>query len=162
MSDDETEDTRSGPPMFNIVAGILLAAVSLWLLNVTIPNNIGQAAGKNDISPALFPTMAAWLLLGLSLALAAVHAAKLRVHGSGGSGQDSIWIIAQFVIWMVTATLVYFGLLVFGFVVVTAILIGLGALACGYRNYWIICGLAVVTPLILSQLAWSIFQVQLP
>ena len=162
MSDAETEDVGSEQAMFNIVAGILLAAVSIWLLSVTIPNNIGQAAGKNDISPSLFPTLAAWILLGLSLALVVVHVAGLRLRSGGQTGRNGVWILAQFVVWMGAATLMYFGLQTIGFIAVAVVLIGLAALACGYRNYWIICGIAVAMPLITYQLAWSIFQVQLP
>jgi len=63
---------------------------------------------------------------------------------------------------MLTATLLYFGLQTIGFLVVAAFTIALGALTAGYRNYWMIGGLAVVIPLIISQIAWLVFQVQLP
>jgi hypothetical protein len=63
---------------------------------------------------------------------------------------------------MLTATLLYFGLQTIGFLVVAAVTIALGALAAGYRNYWMIGSLAVVIPLIMSQTAWLVFQVQLP
>jgi hypothetical protein len=162
VSEDKSDDTKSGPPMFNIVAGILLAAVSLWLLNVAIPNNIGQAAGKNDISPALFPTFAAWFLLALSLSLVAIHVAKLRVQGSRGAGREGVWVLGQLAVWIVVAILAYLGIQTIGFMPVAIALIGLGALGCGYRNYWVICGLAIVTPVILTQLAWLIFTVDLP
>lgn len=162
MPDADTEDGAVIPPMFNIVAGIVLAAVSIWLLLVTIPGHIGQAAGKNDISPSLFPTLAAWILLGLSLSLVAVHVAKLRNQGAGPGGQNGVWVLAQFAIWMVTAVLVYVGLNTIGFYVVAAALIGIAALACGYRNFILIGGLALAVPLICAQFAWSVFQVQLP
>lgn len=162
MSDPKTEDKGSVPHVINIVAGIFLAAVSIWLLIVTIPNNIGQAAGKNDISPSLFPTLVAWLLLCLSLILVTVHAAKLRRLGGSGSGRKGVWILVEFGVWMATAALVYLGLQMIGFVVAAVILIVLGALACGYRNYWVISVLAVSMPLIASQMAWWIFQVQMP
>ena len=162
MSDAETEGTNTDPPIFNIVAGILLATLSLWLLIVTIPNNISQTAGKNDISPSLFPTLTAWGLLGLSLLLISINALKLHLQGSNRQSQNGFWILTQFVVWMITATLVYFGLLAVGFVTVACMLIGLVALASGYRNFWMTCILAVAMPLITSQLAWSIFQVQLP
>ena len=162
MSEEDSDDTRSGSAMFNIVAGILLAAVALWLLTVAIPNNIGQAAGKNDISPALFPTLASWSLLGLSLALVAIHIAKLRVQGSDGSGREGVWVLGQLAVWILVAILAYLGIQTIGFLPVAIALIAIGALGCGYRNYWVICGLAVVTPVILTQLAWLIFTVELP
>lgn len=162
MSEEDRDDTKSGIPMFNIFAGILLAGVSLWLLNAAIPNNIGQAAGKNDISPALFPTLAAWFLLALSLSLVATNVAKLRVQGSVGAGREGVWVLGQLAVWIVVATLAYLGIQTIGFLPVAITLIALGALGCRYRNYWIICGLAVVTPVILTQLAWLIFTVELP
>jgi len=162
ISNGKAEDRVTASPTIDIVASIFLATISIWLLIVTIPKNIGQAAGKNDISPSLFPTLAAWFLLGLSLSLIAVHVAKLRVQGANGSGRNSGWIVTEFVIWMLTATLLYFGLQTIGFLVVAAFTIALGALTAGYRNYWMIGGLAVVIPLIISQIAWLVFQVQLP
>ena len=162
ISNGKAEDRVTASPTIDIVASIFLATISIWLLIVTIPKNIGQAAGKNDISPSLFPTLAAWFLLGLSLSLIAVHLAKLRVQGGGDSGRNSGWIVTEFVIWMLTATLLYFGLQTIGFLVVAAFTIALGALTAGYRNYWMIGGLAVVIPLIISQIAWLVFQVQLP
>lgn len=162
MSDAENEDSGENPPIFNIVAGILLAAVSLWLLFVTIPNNVGQAAGKNDISPSLFPTMAAWLLFGLSISLVALHAPKLRKRGVSSGDQNGLWVIAQFAIWMLVAALAYVGLKTIGFYVVGTTVIAIAALACGYRNYLLIGGLALAVPVITSQFAWILFQVQLP
>ncbi len=162
MSDAETTDTGSGSSVLNIVAGLLLAAVSVCLLIVIIPDNIGQATGKNDISPSLFPTMAAWLLLALSLALVAVHSTKLRNRGLDTAGRHGGWILAEAGVWMLIATLTYTGLQTVGFLVVTAALIVIAALACGYRNFWMIGGLALAMPLITSQLAWLVFQVQLP
>jgi|TARA_B100000767_G_scaffold273408_1_gene303412 hypothetical protein len=162
MSDGEPEDRVTASPKIDIVVSIFLATVSIWLLIVTIPKNIGQAAGKNDISPSLFPTLAAWFLLGLSLSLITVHVVKLRSHGGNGSDQNIGWIAMEFIIWMLTATLLYFGLQTIGFLVVAAVTIALGALAAKYQNYWMICSLAVIIPLIMSQTAWLVFQVQLP
>jgi len=162
ISNGKAEDRVTASPTIDIVASIFLATISIWLLIVTIPKNIGQAAGKNDISPSLFPTLAAWFLLGLSLSLIAVHVAKLRVQGGNGSDQNSGWIAMEFIIWMLTATLLYFGLQTIGFLVVAAVTIALGALAARYRNYWMVCSLAVIIPLIMSQTAWLVFQVQLP
>ena len=162
MSDGEPEDRVTASPKIDLVVSIFLATVSIWLLIVTIPKNIGQAAGKNDISPSLFPTLAAWFLLGLSLSLITVHVVKLRSHGGNGSDQNIGWIAMEFIIWMLTATLLYFGLQTIGFLVVAAVTIALGALAAKYQNYWMICSLAVIIPLIMSQTAWLVFQVQLP
>ena len=162
MSDGKPEDRVTAFPKIDIVVSIFLATVSIWLLIVTIPKNIGQAAGKNDISPSLFPTLAAWFLLGLSLSLITVHVVKLRSPGGNGSDQNIGWIAMEFIVWMLTATLLYFGLQTIGFLVVAAVTIALGALAAGYRNYWMIGSLAVVIPLIMSQTAWLVFQVQLP
>tara|TARA_B110000438_G_scaffold41321_1_gene41203 strand:+ start:485 stop:973 length:489 start_codon:yes stop_codon:yes gene_type:complete len=162
MSDGEPEDRVTASPKIDIVVSIFLATVSIWLLIVTIPKNIGQAAGKNDISPSLFPTLAAWFLLGLSLSLITVHVVKLRGHGGNGSDQNIGWIAMEFIIWMLTATLLYFGLQTVGFLAVAAVTIALGALAAKYQNYWMICSLAVIIPLIMSQTAWLVFQVQLP
>ena len=162
MSDGEPEDRVTASPKIDIVVSIFLATVSIWLLIVTIPKNIGQAAGKNDISPSLFPTLAAWFLLGLSLSLITVHVVKLRSHGGNGSDQNIGWIAMEFIIWMLTATLLYFGLQTIGFLAVAAVTIALGALAAKYQNYWMICSLAVIIPLIMSQTAWLVFQVQLP
>ena len=162
MSDGEPEDRVTASPKIDIVVSIFLATVSIWLLIVTIPKNIGQAAGKNDISPSLFPTLAAWFLLGLSLSLITVHVVKLRSHGGNGSDQNIGWIAMEFIIWMLTATLLYFGLQTIGFLVVAVVTIALGALAAKYQNYWMICSLAVIIPLLMSQTAWLVFQVQLP
>ena len=162
MSDGKPEDRVTASPKIDIVVSIFLATVSIWLLIVTIPKNIGQAAGKNDISPSLFPTLAAWFLLGLSLSLITVHVVKLRSHGGNGSDQNIGWIAMEFIIWMLTATLLYFGLQTVGFLAVAAVTIALGALAAKYQNYWMICSLAVIIPLIMSQTAWLVFQVQLP
>jgi len=153
---------RPVSPIVNIVAGTLLAAISLWVIYSLIPNNINQISGENDISPSLFPNLTARFLLGLSLVLVILNGLKLRKRGISDVGGDGVWILLQTIVWFLMATLIYLFLPIAGFLIVSASLITLIAVTTQYRNYWMIAVLALLMPLITSHIVWLVFQVELP
>ena len=162
MKNKESLIDGSVSPIVNIVAGILLAALSLWIIFSLIPNNINQVSGENDISPSLFPNLTAWFFLGLSLVLVTLNGLKLRVTGVKDLDGDGIWILLQIIIWLLTATVVYVFLPIAGFLIVSGSLIILIAFIAQYRNYWMIVALAIAMPLLTSHIVWLVFQVELP
>ena len=153
---------RPVTPIVNIVAGTFLATTSLWIIYSLIPHNVNQVSGENDISPSLFPNLAAWFLLGLSLVLITLNGLKLRITGVNDLNGDGVWIVLQTIIWSLMATLIYLFLPIAGFLIVSGSLIILIALTAKYRNYWGIAVLALVMPLITSHIVWVVFQVELP
>ena len=162
MANKKPSFDRPVSPIVNIVAGTLLAAISLWVIYSLIPNNINQISGENDISPSLFPNLTARFLLGLSLVLVILNGLKLRKRGISDVGGDGVWILLQTIVWFLMATLIYLFLPIAGFLIVSGILITLIAVTTQYRNYWMIAVLALLMPLITSHIVWLVFQVELP
>jgi len=149
-------------PILNVAVGIILAALSFWLIFALIPNNINQLSSENDISPSLFPTLSAWFLLGLSLVLITLNGLKLRNRDFRNLDKAFILILLEAIICLITAAAIYLLLPLAGFLIVSGALIVLIALVTRYKNYWMIGALALFMPLVTSQVVWIVFQVNLP
>jgi len=156
-------DPNPVTPVIDIAAGLFLAAMAALALLWLIPNYIVSAAGEYDVGPAFFPKMSAWIVLVLSLSLVIIKVYGLKTEAKtlpgGRSGQS---IVFEIIIWSLIAVLALLGITKSGFVLTASLIIGLGAIACGYRTWWLIALLAVVIPLIINQLVWIIFTVALP
>ncbi len=163
MADAETPESGYERAAIDVAAGLVLAAVSIVCLAWLIPAHVGINASEYDVSPAFFPTLAAWLVLFLSLALVATRITRIDRAAGPLGGVSAGWpIVTQTVTWSVVALLAWYGMDAIGYMPTAAAILVLGAVACRYRNIFAIVGLAIVMPVAIDQLAWLVFQVDLP
>ena len=155
--------TKNRLAAIDIAAGLVLAALSALCLLWIIPNHVGTAVSENDLSPAFFPQLTAWLCLALSLYLVAVQAARIKSFSALQAGlSEGRSILFDIVAWAAVASLAWFAMSAIGYVPTAVILLVLGAMVCRFRHALAIAGLAIVLPAAIDQLAWLIFQVDLP
>ncbi len=163
MADAQTPDQGSERAAVDIAAGLVLAAASIVCLAWIIPNHVGTSVSEHDISPAFFPNLTAWLVLALSLALVATRIPRIdRQQGRLGGLSAGRPIVLQTAAWAVAALLAWYGMTAIGYMPTAAAILVAGAVACRYRNIFAIVGLAIVLPIAIDQLAWFVFQVDLP
>jgi Tripartite tricarboxylate transporter TctB family len=162
MSEVEKLESDQVTPVVDIAAGLFLAAMAVAALMWLIPNYIVSGAGEYDVGPAFFPKMAAWIVLGLSLSLVALKSFGLKTAVLNSWGRSGKSIVFEIIIWSLIATLALLGIAKTGFLLTASLIIGLGAIVCGYRTWWLIAVLAVAFPLLVNQLVWAVFTVALP
>ncbi len=157
------QDSVSERAAVDVAAGLVLAAVSIVCLAWIIPNHVGTNVSEHDISPAFFPNMTAWLVLALSVALVATRIARIdRQRGPLGGLSTGLPIVVETAAWAIVATLAWYGMTAVGYMPTAAAILVTGAVACRYRNILAVAGLAIVLPVAVDQLAWLVFQVDLP
>lgn len=153
----ETDNEESY--LMDIVAGLVLAAMSIVVLLWIIPNYVELGTSKHDVGPAFFPRLTASIVLGLSVLLVVSKTIRYR---KGNPGLSGISILLEITVWAVIAILAVVGISNIGFLFTSTLLIGLGAIASGHRKWWVIVVLAVAFPFIIDQMAWLVFSVDLP
>ena len=126
-----------------------------WL----VPENTQPAASDLDISPGLFPSVAAGVVLALSVGMI-VHRLVRRSDLEGPLAGGTILI--ELVVWAAVAVAVRLALPSIGFLPVAVAILAVGGVAVRYRTWWILRLLAVLFPLIVDIGAWHVFTVDLP
>ena len=155
----EQNRPEDASPLIDVVAGLLLAAMSLFALLWLIPNHTGAALSEHDISPGFFPTFAAWAVLALSVLFVATRAGALRSAAQTAGGLS---IVIEIAVWSLAGALTVLGLSTVGFLIAAPILIAAWMIVGGRRAWWQLLLLALLFPLVIDQLAWIVFTVQLP
>ena len=148
-------------PGVDIAAALFLAGLSLLAILWLIPANTEAGDGGYDVTPAFFPTLAASVVLVLSVVLAVSRLWKARAKSGPISGNGLV-ILVEIVVWAVYATAGLWAISTIGFLVAAPVLIATAMLAAGNRNPLMILALSVVFPFIVDQAAWLIFTVDLP
>lgn len=160
MTSAENRETGNDETdLIDIAAGLVLAAMSIATLVWLIPNYVELGTSKHDVGPAFFPRLTAFVVLGFSVLLVITKAIRYRKSIPDLSGMS---ILVEVAIWAVISILTILGFSRFGFIFTAPLLIGLGAIVCRYRVWWVIAVLAVSFPFIIDQAAWLIFSVDLP
>lgn len=152
-------DEESVSTFIDIAAGLFLAAVAIGALAWLVPYHTKALSAENDIAPGFFPSVTAWIVLGLSIGLVAVTAFRQRVAASGLSGYA---IIVEIVVWGSIAGLIMLGLSTIGFLFTAPLLISTSMVFAGYRKWWTVALVSVLCPLIIDQAIWFVFTVDLP
>lgn len=161
MSADKADHTDA--PAVEITAGLFFVVLAIALLFWVIPVNVGSSTSEHDMSPDLFPRLAAWSLLGLSLSLVVnrlVKTADIRQAFTSYTGGSTI--ILEAFLWLIVGVFAYIGMASLSFYATGCGLVVIGAIACHYNNRWILAGLALLLPFVLMQVSWLIFEVKLP
>lgn len=147
----------------DIAAGSILAAISLVTLSWVVPANVGVNAAAYDVTPTFFPKLAAGSVLALSLILVAARlmtgegplSERLRARGG-------LRVLGETGLWLLVSAFAHLAISRVGFPVTAALLMVAIAFLCRYRLNWIVGLLAIGFPLIVDQLAWLLFVVDLP
>ncbi|MFK5977662.1 MAG: tripartite tricarboxylate transporter TctB family protein [Rhizobiaceae bacterium] len=160
MSDNEKLDAANDEaPLIEIAAGLVLAAMSIVALLWLIPYYVELGTSKHDVGPAFFPRLTAFVVLGFSILLVITKALRYKKGKPELSGAS---IVLETIIWATISILVIVGISNIGFLITSTLLVGFGAIISGYRTWWVIALLAVAFPVIIDQMAWLVFTVDLP
>jgi tripartite tricarboxylate transporter TctB family protein len=161
------EDAKGGDAarvttVTDIAAGLVLAAISVTALLWLIPNFIESGASEYDIGPAFFPKLTAWVVLALSVALTLTNMVRYRASGSRDLSGQGWSVLFEIFAWTLVGGLTLFGLSKVSFLLTAALLVAFGAVVAGYRRWWVIAVLALVFPVVVDQIVWLVFTVDLP
>lgn len=153
----------------DIIAGLLLACLAVILLAWVIPSNTSPPQSTGNLSPAFLPSAAAIVMLVLSLLLALVTGfsrsdREESPHEEFGAEARGIgWREAlDIATWCGFAVLMMIGFMTVGFLPTAIPALVAMMLYTGDRNWIAIGAIAVTVPVILQQIAWHAFSVQLP
>lgn len=155
----ERETEQGSAAHAEIAAGLVLVAGSVFALLWLIPENTLPSASEHDISPALFPTLAAWAVLALSAVLIGTRLSRLRAAARAEPGFS---VVLEIAVWTVIGGITMLGLSTVGFVATAALVIAFWMVFGGCKTWWRVLLIAIVFPLTVEQLAWIVFTVQLP
>lgn len=152
-------EKQGGGGIIDIGAGVVLAAASLVALFWLIPNHTQPAMSELDISPGLFPTVAAGLVLALSIGMIVQRSVRRPVLAAELSGGK---ILIELAVWTIAGLAIFLALPTIGFLPVAFAIVALGGLAVRYRTWWLLGLIAVLFPVAVDFGAWQIFTVDLP
>ena len=142
-----------------IAMAVVLMAVALFTCFWLIPNNTEPARSELDISPAFFPVLAAGLVSLLAFAMIIVRLNRNFVSSITLPGKV---ILTEISVWVSVGLVIWFILPVFGFILVSCLVVVLGGLATGYYNYLKLIALAITFSITVDFGVWQIFTVALP
>jgi hypothetical protein len=155
----------------HIYCGVLFSIVSLWCLIWFIPGNTIPAQSELDLSPALVPSISVAAILVTSIMML-IHALREERDDSGGSALDDEFgleavginpqVMSNTLIWAVLATVCWNIMDDVGFEPAMTLLLLLTMYFVGERRWWVIISTSVITPILLSQMAFLFFTTQLP
>ncbi len=157
-----TTDGPDHPGLTDIGAGLVLAAMAGVALVWLIPDHVGGQVGENDIGPAMFPRLTAWMVLVLSLMLSTRAAFRYRASVTREQDARGWWLLIEAFAWVLVGGLTLLGLSRIGFVPTAMLLVVFGAVVSGYRTWWVIAVLGLGFPFAVDRLVWLVFTVDLP
>lgn len=152
-------------------SGVLLALVGALAIIWLIPTHVvGADGGRDGLTPAFMPSVAAWcmIVLGGVVGLNAfrvilgqippiVEESEENEHLAFGSRE-----VGNILVVGLLAAIYLAGVVGFGFLVPSAILLGLLMWATGYRRVIPIILISIGFPAVLEYLLWTVLQVPLP
>jgi putative tricarboxylic transport membrane protein len=153
----------------DILSGLVLAALSLFLLVWLIPANTSPPQSENNLSPAFLPTVAAIVMLVLATLLALVswtteRADGDRPHEEFGEEARGIGLAeaTDIAVWSAFSFAMMVGFLTIGFIPTAVPALALMMIYTGARGPVTIAAVAIAVPVAIQQVAWHAFTVQLP
>lgn len=153
----------------DILAGLLVAAVSVVLLGWIIPQHTSPPQSAGNLSPAFMPSVAVGVMLVLSALLVVTSLLKAGDDGDAeheefgaeahGIGKKDL---ADIALWAAFATAMMVGFVTIGFLATAIPALVLLMLFGGQRSLVMIGAVAVTVPVLIQQIAWYAFTVQMP
>lgn len=160
MTATKANETDGGASAaIDIAAGLVLVALATFALVWLIPTHVTGKSAGSDVSPAFFPTVAATIVLVLSLGMVAHRLIRSGHRGGWLRGQAILKEIGAVVIYAVVVAVL---LPAIGFVATAALVIIAGGVIARYQKWRALIVLAIVYPLLVRYGAWAIFTVELP
>ena len=144
----------------NLISGLLLTSLSLWLLIYAIPVHTAGGLGYG-LSPAGMPKAMAVMLLALSLIQVGISLPRVMKKSDTEPGVDASHGIFLFKV--VSLLIVSLSVIALAGFLSGGILLMIGfQLLCGQRNYILITLLAVIIPVVLKMAFWYGMGILLP
>ena len=153
----------------DIISGIAIAVVAVLLLVAVIPAYTSPPQSEGNLSPAFLPSVAAGIMLALALLLAASAFFKDvdtddALHEEFGSEARGVGMreSLDIALWCAFSIAMMIGFEHIGFVATASPALVLIMLYAGQRSIPAIAVVAVGIPVLLHQISWHAFSVQLP
>jgi len=143
----------------DIVAGLFLAFLAVITLVWIIPSHTETTSSDYDVSAAFFPYLAVWTTFGFSILL--IISRLLKFKRLQGNIIDR-GILIEVVCWSGISIITFGGLAFIGFVWTMPLLVASAMIFSGNRTWWLIGVLSIAFPILVDQLIWLIFTVDLP
>jgi len=143
----------------DIVAGLFLVLLAVVTLIWIIPSHTETTSSDYDVSAAFFPYLAVWTTLGLSILL--IISRLLKFHRLQGNFINRR-ILIEVVCWSGISIITFGGITFIGFTWTMPLLIASAMIFSGNRTWWLIGLLSITFPILVNQLIWLIFTVDLP
>lgn len=164
MASPQTEEINDQSLVVDLVAGVVLVIASLLALFWIIPTYVVEASSANDVGPAYFPKLSAWSVLVLSLVhlTLKVFESRAKTPSTSGLAPSHWFVLFEALVWVGVSVFSMVGLAKIGFLFVAPLLVLAGAYASGYRRWGLILTVMIILPLVIYQIAWTVFVVELP
>ena len=143
----------------DIVAGLFLALLAVIALVWIIPSHTETTSSDYDVSAAFFPYLAVWTTFGFSILL--IISRLLKFKRLQGNIIDR-GILIEVVCWSGISIITFGGLAFIGFAWIMPLLVASAMIFSGNRTWWLIGVLSIAFPILVDQLIWLIFTVDLP
>jgi|TARA_B100001964_G_scaffold170568_1_gene187659 hypothetical protein len=143
----------------DIVAGLFLVLLAVVTLIWIIPSHTETTSSDYDVSAAFFPYLAVWTTFGLSILL--IISRLLKFHRLQGNFINRR-ILIEVVCWSGISIITFGGITFIGFTWTMPLLIASAMIFSGNRTWWLIGLLSITFPILVNQLIWLIFTVDLP
>jgi len=143
----------------DIVAGLFLALLAVIALVWIIPSHTETTSSDYDVSAAFFPYLAVWTTFGFSILL--IISRLLKPQRLQGKLIDRR-ILIEVVCWSGISIIIFGGLAFIGFTWTMPLLVASAMIFSGSRRWWLIGLLSIAFPILVDQLIWLIFTVDLP
>ena len=160
-SDDtaSTIENDGQEEVLDIAAGLVVAFLALTAIVWLIPSQTETASSDYDIAADFFPYLASWATLGLSTLLVISRLRRFRRQVENKLGRI---VAVEALCWFGIAWVVVYGLATIGFIWLMPLVISSAMVFSGNRTWWLIGLIAITFPILIDQLVWLIFTVDLP
>ena len=152
-------ENKGKEDVMDIAAGLFLALLAVTTLIWIIPSHTETTSSDYDVSAAFFPYLAVWTAFGLSILL--IVSRLLKFHRLPGNFIDRR-ILIEVVCWSGISIVTFGGLSFIGFAWTMPLLVSSAMIFSGNRTWWLIGLLSIAFPILVDQLIWLIFTVDLP
>ncbi len=154
-----SDTDRGASGRLDFLSGLVLAVLSVVALVWLIPGFVPSADIPGQMSARFFPSLTAWVVLVCAVGLMIAN----RRFVTGSTQGRGRLILTELAVWLVCGTVLMALVVWVGFIAAGIAAILGGAYVSRYRARPIlILALAIGLPILLDQLVWHVFTVQLP
>ncbi|MEM7253719.1 MAG: tripartite tricarboxylate transporter TctB family protein [Pseudomonadota bacterium] len=150
-------------------AAIVMGLLSIYCIVWFIPNNTEPPQSELDLAPSLMPTIAAVTILITAFAL---FVQAWRAPKSTGTDDDdefgveatgaNLEVLVNFLLWCVSSAIAWLVMAYVGFEPAMTIFLAATMYFVGVRNHVVLWSVALLSPFVISRIAWYLFTTELP